>query len=263
MDPGEFELKTSRVNETLKLLPEMSLLTHRETKEVMMVETRSIGFDSDGHPELTVKGRSLDAFCEHRYLEGAYPKKKYKMAKTYTADEAAVVVLWNCLVNPSENDVTRAGPWTRSLRDKIPDTVVTNSTNTTGNSKRRWLEGGQMHPQLLALLRQDKLGIRTIRPNSGPGKVATVTTGDKGTISYFNDTTITSLRWDLYNGVDRRQNQPDTKEIIFHYDSGHINDPSYLFSAADYKTMAFVISSSGVNRVYPSIHHPVFLDRLY
>ncbi len=145
-DPGEFELKTNQVNKLLKLLPEMSLITHRETKEVMYVETHSIGLDSNGFPELTIKGRSLAAFLENRYLEGPYPKKKYKMAKDYTAVQAAIVLLWNCLINPSDRDVTRAGPWTRSPLDKIPDTVVTNSTNVTGTSKKRWLEGGEMQP---------------------------------------------------------------------------------------------------------------------
>ncbi len=97
-DPGEFELRTSQISQIRKLLPTMSLVSHRETDEVMMVETHSIGRDSAGYPELTVKGRSLDAFGEHRYLEGPYPGKKYKMARDYTAAEAAIVLLWNCFV---------------------------------------------------------------------------------------------------------------------------------------------------------------------
>lgn len=252
---GEFELKTPFVLRTLQELPKGSLLSHRDTLEVMQVETHSIAITGDGYPELTVKGRSLDYFAEHRTLEGPYPKKKYKMARQYAAHEAALVLLWNSFVNVSGEDVTRAGPWERDILDTVPNTVVTDSTTVTGNRKKRWLEGGQVGPQLIALLNENKVGFRTIRPIPGgtSGKIARITKSDvvedSGAITYTQDDSINNLRWDLYNGKDRRRGGPE-KEVIFNYDSGHLQDPSYLWSIEQYKTMAFVISSSGVKKYY-------------
>ncbi len=248
LDPGDFELKTPLIAKTWSLLPEMSLITLRDTKEVMYVESHSITKNSEGYPELTIKGRSLDAFVENRHLEGPYVRKKYKMARDYTAAEAAILLLWNSFVNPSVNDVTRIGVWERSLLDTIPNTIISNSTTVIGTRKRRWLVGGQVYPQLIDFLRQDKLGIRSIRPNSVPAQVATVTTDDKGIISYTSPSSTTKLRFDVHNGTDRRRQQTTNEPVIFHYDSGHIDNPSYLFSVADFKTMAFVISSVGIRR---------------
>lgn len=256
IEPGEFELKTPFVLRTQKQLPRGALISHRDTLEVMEVETHSISVTTDGVAELTVKGRSLDYFAKNRILEGPYPKKKYKMARSYTAHEAALVLLWNAFVNTTAEDVTRAGPWERDILDTIPNTVVTDSTTIAGSRKKRWLEGGQVGPQLITLLNENKVGFRTIRPISGgtSGKIARITKSaiadDSGVITYTDDTSINALRWDLYNGADRRRQGPSGKEVIFNYDSGHIEDPNYLFSNENYMTMAFVISSSGVKKFY-------------
>lgn len=247
---GEFELKTPLVDWTKNNLPEGSLITHRETNETMMVETHSIGRDSDGAAELTVTGRALTAFTNFRHLEGPYPKKKYKMSKLYSTKEAALILLWNSLVNPTTHDVTRAGPWERDILDTVPDSVVTDSTTKSRTPKKRWLTGGQMGPQLNALLVQGNIGFRTIRPNTGPARRVSVSTDDKGGITYTNDSYIPNLRWDLYDGVDRRYVTGNSTEVIFSYAAGHVDEPSYLWSISNYMTMAFVISGAGVRQYW-------------
>jgi hypothetical protein len=246
-DPGDFEIKTGNVGRWMKLLPAMSLLTLRDTREVMYVETRSIGKDANGHAELTIKGRSLDAFLQNRHLQGPYPKLKYRMAKDYTAAAAAIVLVWNAVVNSTDKDVTRPGPWNRSVRDRVPDSVVTDSTTIPGRHKNRWLSSGEVYPQLMNYLIQDQLGIRMIRPTTS-GKIATVQTNDSGTIQYNQNGSINHLRWDIYNGKDRRISQPENVEVVFHYDSGHLTDATYLYSIDKFKTMAFVDSSAGTKK---------------
>lgn len=247
---SEFEMKTPHVSKTMKDLPEGSLISHRETDEVMMVETHSISKSPEGYPELTIKGVGLSSFVHQRHLEGPYPKKKYKMATTYTTAEAVSLILWNSFVNPSENDVTRKGEWLRDIKDNVPNSVVTDSTTIGGGRKKRWLEGGQVGPQLVELLTTAEIGFRAIRPDSGPGRVVSVTTSDKGLISYRNVGSIDSLRWDIYNGVNRQHGNGTNDEVVFNFDAGHLSEDSYLWSIDGYKTMAFVISEGGINKYY-------------
>lgn len=254
LENGEFELKTPYVKRTLAQLPEGALLSHRDTREVMLVESRLITTTDDGDI-LTVKGRSLTSFVDYRYLEGPYPKKKYKMARQYQAHDAALVLLWNCFVNTTTNDATRPGDNAlRDILDTVPDTCVTDSTNFNGVVRKRWLTGGQMGPQLRSLLDEENVGFRTIRPNTGTAKVVSITKSDladdNGIVTRTTDDNVTKLRWDIYNGQDRRRQGPSPKEVIFNYDSGHIEDPTYLYSIENYNTMAFVISETGVKKYY-------------
>jgi hypothetical protein len=251
LDAGEFELKTADILRTKNLLPEGSLISHRETDEVMMVESHLIGKNQEGFNELTVKGRSLVTFTEHRYLEGAYPKKKFKMLREYTPAEAAVVVLWNALVNPSKNDVTIAGDNTRSDLDKVPNVLVTNSVAPgTGINRRRWLEGGQVYPQVVNLLTAGRLGMRTMRPNGSSGRVVDVTISDKGVISYDQRDDILNLRFDVYDGLDRSREQNDRDPVVFSFASDYLKEPSYLWSIVGYETLVLVVSGVGTRRFF-------------
>src|ERR1043165_2136294 len=64
--PGELELHTNAVQSVRKALPEMSLVTLRDTNEVIMIESHEIQPDDDGVNELIVRGRTLDFFPENR-----------------------------------------------------------------------------------------------------------------------------------------------------------------------------------------------------
>lgn len=247
---GEFILISPQISLMRSLLPTKSLVTHLDTREVMMVDSHSIGVDSTGVPTITIKGRSLVTFADHRVVEGPYPKKKYKMARNYTAAEAASVILWNAFVNGSGNDVTRIGDGTTDPLDKVDNTAVTDSTTVDGTRKRRWLTGGQVYPMVLDLLRQNKLGIRTVRPSSGPGKIVSVTTDDKGIITKTDTPNISRLRWDIYNGVNRTRSQTANKQVQFHYEGGYMTDTSYLWDLTAYDTLALVVSGVGTKRIY-------------
>lgn len=250
-DPGEFELKTPRISETFNLLPEMTLISHLDTKEVMMVESRLIGVDDNGYPELTVTGRSLDAFLEHRHVEASYGKRR-KMTRMYTATGAAVVLIWNVVDNWSDKDVTREDdhPWT--TKDQIPNVSVSDSVAVRGDSRNRWLKEGPLYPQLLDILIRDDLGIRIIRPKSTTMTRISVATGlaTRGEVTRTIVPDVTSLRFDIYRGVDRSNLQSTNSKVIFSTLRGDIEKVSYLFSNKDLKTACEVMSGAGGADVY-------------
>lgn len=250
-DPGEFELKTPLISETLNLLPEMTLISTRQTKEVMMVESRLIEVNAEGQKELTVKGRSLTAFFEHRHVEGGYGKRR-KMAKNYSAINAAAVLIWNAVDNWSGKDVTREGDWPWTDKDKIPNVSVSDSAPATTPSRRWWLEQGPLYPQLYNILVKGDLGLRTIRPVSDRMTRMTIETAlaTRGNVTREVIEDVTSLRFDLYSGLDRTDTQSTNPRVVFNYLQDHIDSESYLFSNKELKTACEVMTGVGGADVY-------------
>lgn len=276
--PGEFELKTPYIDETMRVLPEMTLISHRHTKEVMKVETHEITTDEFGQETLTVRGRSADCILESRFVEGAYGKKR-KMNKQYTPLGAALVMMWNVLDNEAATpyDVTRqrkdGGPdnddegegdrWPWNAKDKLPNVAVSDSVIvSTGNVRRWWLTEGMMYEQLLRMLDKGDLGIRTIRPPSStivlPVGIADGYEGERvwvkdglndiGDIGRDTDHTYVELRFDVYKGADRSLDQSDRPAVVFSVRRDHFKQASSLYSAKDWKTALEI--RSGLNRKY-------------
>jgi hypothetical protein len=248
-DAGDFELKTRYVKETLDLLPEMTLISLLDTTETMMVETHSIEKNEDGIPELTIKGRSIDAFAEERWIEAPY-QKVYKMPAKYTVAEMATVLLWNAFVNPTEQDVTHSIDWFRFATDTLPNVAVSDSTTLAGFSGNRFLEGGQLYPQLLKVLHWNRLGVRGVRPTAAnpSSRVISVGTGGGGVLTKTTRTTPDELRFDVYNGRDLQHGvASQASEVIFHHAVGDLEDQKYLFSVRGMKTVASVAAQGFMN----------------
>jgi hypothetical protein len=245
LEPGDFQLKTHQVSKTLNLLPEMTFVTHRETREVMMVEDHQIIIGPDG-PELTVTGRTLDAFLDNRHIEGPY-NKKYKMLQTYTCAQAAAVIIWNAIVNDTNEDLTREGTQFQTIKGAIDNIAISDSTITEpGDRQRRWLKQGPLYPTVLKFLNKDDLGIRIMRPQTTDAKILTVDKvgADRGLLIKTDTTTVNKLRFDIYEGRDKTDGPLDTR-VVFSYDSGHIDNPDYLFSIKDMKTSIEIMSEFG------------------
>lgn len=249
---GEFELRTPKVDETMYMLPEDTLISHLETDEVMMVETHEIEEDADGIPELVVKGRSLDSFLENRFIEGVYQKKR-TMAKNYTPEGACEVLVWNAVDNPSGKDVTREGDFVWTQKDQIPNVSVTHSVNGVGLVRARWLMEGQLYPQLMEIMTRGGLGIRMIRPTDhSSGQVVSVSTAlaTRGDVTRTPTDPITSLRFDFYNGLDRSHIQSVNPKVAFNRLHGHFDKANYLFSSKDAKTAVEIMTSIAASDVY-------------
>lgn len=251
---GEFELKTAEVFPTMEFIPEGCLLSLLDSNEVMVAETRSIGVDAEGYAELTITGRTLETFLENRILLAAQYREPWKVLKQYTPSEMAELLLWNHMVNTTGEDPTRVD-WTIDNKTGIPNLVVTDSASLTETAQEWWLEEGEVYPQFQGFLALGVLGIRTIRPNGTMGDVITfdtTRTASRGTVTKTPATNIPQMRLDVYTGNDRSRHQTAIEPVIFHYDSGHIDSPSYLFSLKDYKSMATISASFGSVDVYPT-----------
>lgn len=250
-DPGDFELKTPLVTQTWNLLPELSFISLRDSKEVMFVEDHSIGRDSEGWPELTITGRTLDAYFENREVLGDY-QKKHKMAQIYSLAEAALVVIWNSFINDTGQDVMHADARGLSVYGVLPGVVVSDSTTLVSFIRRRWTHKDSASEPIFRFIRRGRLGVRMIRPNSLNANIVTVssTLGNKGIITRNLVANTSLLRFDLFNGVDRSREQSINEPVIFHFDSGHIDDPKYLFSIKNEKNRIRVTSSVGDQLFY-------------
>lgn len=244
---GEFELKTFDVDRVFKALPEDALVSHLETRHVMMVETHSIemvGEGADARPELTVRGRSASLILEHRYVEGKYGKKR-RLRKKLSAVGAGITLMYNVLDNASGKDVTRGdddpdteftvNDYDWNTKDRIPNVAISDSASVDGETRWWNVKEGMLYPQLMKILIDQDLGLRVLRPGSpNPATVATVTANpiaDRGVINRTFVEDVQALRFDIYNGVDK------TRTVKLSTLQGHLDSPAYLMSKLDYKTI--------------------------
>lgn len=252
---GEFELRTVRVSELMALLPEMTLISHRDTDEVMVVESHIIETDDDEVETLLVKGRSLDAFLEHRHVEAKYNKKR-KLRKNYPSAGAAQVLVWNSVDNASGKDVTREDDFSWTTKDRIPNVMVSDSVDDYDDNRRWWVQEGPLYPQLMDILVRGDLGIRVLRPD-GPYESTNIqrvtvdsALATRGNITRDLIATTTALRFDIYQGKDRSHTQSTLPVVGFNYIRDDIENDNYIFSVKDYKTACEIMSGKGGPDVY-------------
>ena len=249
---GDFQLVTPKIEATRSILPEGSFISLLDSREVMRVETHTIKVSSEGVPELTLEGRTFETFLENRAALGVY-REPWVSYKNYTTSQILAYYLWTYLVESTGQDPSRVGG-THNSAEAIADLVVTNSATLAETAQQWSLEEGEVYSKLKDILALGKLGIRGIRPPGTTGDVVTfdVSGGStRGDISETSTPDISDMRLDVYNGLDRTRFQSDRESVIFHYDAGHINSPSYLFSIKDWKNLAVVSSSIGNTLVWP------------
>lgn len=251
---GEFELKSFDVAGLTALLPEDTLVSHLETKEVMKVETHEInmvGEGADAQPEITIRGRQAGNILEHRWVESTYQKKR-RLRKKYSGTSALCVLLVNAVDNNSGKDLTRGDddPETEGVvndygwntLDDIPNVVVTESVASEGPGRWWNMEEGILWPQMLKIMVAQDLGLRLIRPVSpNPGKVITVASAlsIRGNITRTDNPDISGLRFEIYKGLDRTAGDNAVKFSLL---QGHIDKPTYLSSKQPYKTYVEIMS---------------------
>lgn len=241
-DFGQFEFRSSDIEATLAALPEASLVTLRDTQEVMIVENHSIEVDGEGHV-LVVTGRSAEKILEDRaFAEAAYGKK-LRTKKPYTIADMLLVYLWNAVGNETTKSVLSAG--SVPFENAIPSLKITDSTVFTGTSKYRYIENGQCYSYMRDWIGSSNFGIRMIRPPlDGKPLASVVSVTTAGAISK-PDSNKYVLQMNLYEGLDRTQNQDVRSSVIFSVEQNHFEDGTYLLSSKDFKTVALVISGSG------------------
>lgn len=244
---GEFELRSPRVEYIRSTLPEDTLVSHQGTDVAMIVESHEITENDEGEREIVVKGRSLDSFLEHRFVEGPYQKKRL-MRQTYNQVTAAAVLLWQAFDNASGWDVTRAGDHAWNTLDQIPNVAITDSVASDGVVRKRRLTEGNLWPQIQQLMIGGRFGVRTIRPGRNTGSTQLVGVGTnptyRGNVTRTTTSGIPQLRFDLYNGVDK------SSSVAFSVRQGHLESPSYVFSNRERKTVIELMTDAGLADIY-------------
>ena len=245
---GEFEMRNAKVDEIRSLLPEGSLISLVDSKEVMIVETHSISVNDQGVAESTITGRTFETFLENRIMYSQYYGETWFTPMGYNVSNIVSVLLWNALVNASGQDPTKPSGQPMDIGMPLNNVAVTDSTSPSGAVEPRELKSGPVLDQILEFMSLYEYGIRNIRPANTTANIITVDTsssGTRGTVIRSLTPNIPKLRVDLYEGTDRSLDQSGIPCVIFHYDSGHIESPSYLFSIKNYKNVAVVGSSLG------------------
>lgn len=249
---GDFEMVTPKIAGTRLAIPEGSFISLLDSKEVMRVETHSIKVNDRGVPELNLAGRTVETSLENRSALGTY-REPWTAMKNWTTAEVLAYYLWTYLVEAAGQDPSKVGG-THNVNDHVANMLVTDSS-TLAEAVKEWsLQEGEVYAQLKDILALGQLGIRGIRPPGTTGNVVTFDTSGgstRGDVSRTSTPDISGLRLDVYNGLDRTRYQSAREPVIFHYDAGHINEPSYLFSIKDWKNVALVSSSIGNLEVWP------------
>lgn len=253
LDFGEFELRSFDVDGLSQLLPEDTLVSHLETREVMTVETQEInmvGEGADAKPEITIRGRSASSILESRWVESSYQKKR-RMRKKYSATSAAGVLLVNAVDNASGKDLTRGdsdadtperNDYSWNTLDVIPNIAITETVASEGTTRWWALEQGILWPQLRKILFDADLGLRLIRPVSpSPATVITVKSAlaERGTVVRTSNPDVKQLQFNVYAGIDRSSG---SNAVQFSQLQGHLDEPKYLTSGLPYRTVLEIMS---------------------
>ena len=250
--PGDFELRSPDVNYYYSRLGKNSLITLGDSKEVMIVESINVIRNEQGTGEIIYKGRTLDSLTDQRIALVAY-QKRYKMALPMTPADAITVILWNCFVNPTTTDVTRAtDTWTKGTRTRIPGWGINDVSTTNAVSMRRWIGMDNITEPVQRLLKRNRLGLRTRRPpNAGMLREVITSGGMRGQIDLQPyQTNNPEMLLEIYSGLDRTADQTDRKPVIFRYDMGDLVTPEYLWDYSLDKTYVMVQSSVGWKQAY-------------
>lgn len=244
---GEFELRSPRIDYILDRIPEDSLISLVDSKEVMQVEEHDIETDDDGIEEIVVKGRTVEApFLENRALSMGTYREPWKMLQTYSALEAAAVVAWDMLCNDTNWTVLKSSFGNQPMNQIPLLKMVLSGTVDPATRMEWWLENGPAYSTVTDFLSRVGAGVRNIRPpytaELPDRKIAVSPTGVISDSGGTNN--IEWLHMDFYHGVDR------SEEVIFDAEKGHLDRPRYLISNKNLRTIANVHSSIGSVFVY-------------
>ena len=254
---GEFQLKTSRVSATKALLPEGALISLRDSAEVMIVESHSLKYSEGNKRTLVISGRTFETFLENRVQVGPVYKESWRPLVAYTDGVYIMLLLWNHMVNTTDQDPTYVG--TKDPLTAVPMVVVTSSI-TVNSILEDWVfDEGPVYQMLRRYLDFGDLGVRNIRPLNTTADVISFdvsSTVERGMPILTPMSGIDQLRMDVYHGTDRTRHQTVVEPIIFHYESGHIDDPEYFMSIKDEKHVALVSTSIGRGTVWPNTTPP-------
>lgn len=219
LEPGEFVLVGEPTDQLREQLAIGTLISHVDTKEVMIVEDHQIEERSGSAPIFTVTGRSLDSFAESRVVtdnglgfngptDSGPPKTLYDYTAwpykftDITPPELAVKLLEEQL---ETNKATRSS-------FMVPHLSVLHNITTTYTRKDQDVPRGDLASQLLEILGDIEAGLKTMRP----------------------DETHDDIRLMVHKGTNKKAT------VRFSFAKGDVLNAKYLWSSRDYRNAAYI-----------------------
>lgn len=226
LDPGDFQIVTTDVAYMMAELPLDTLISHRETYEVMIVETHEIVTDKDGIDVLTVSGRSFETVLENRVAsQNDRPPAAFDWGYYLIDDNTGMIA--RGIMDDHIYGWLNPGVPPMSVSDKIPNYRVYPAGGVAaedeGEPEDFNVELGDVHTEATKLLRSVGLGLRNVRPAPNSG--------------------ITELWSQVYRGLNRTKGQSTNAKVILREQDGHFESAKYLFSHRGYKNGAYVFSN--------------------
>lgn len=251
-DLGEFEIRTPNIDFMAGVLSLETLLSHRETQEVMIVNEHSIEEDEDGTAELVVKGVSFESVLQDRIIEGPH-KVLYRTPYDYTPCQATTMLAYNVLCNAHGKDLTKAEMYGMSSANNIPNVGVGAYDSYGQGLMEWWLEPGDVYEMIRDWMLRGNLGVRGARPSTAfvvdPLGFSPLVY-DAAALPQA-DPDSSKMRLIFWTGIDRSAGNPQgNPNVKFQYRENHLENPKYLFSSKGLKNACVVTSSVGSVTAY-------------
>jgi len=206
-DAGEFEIVAPLSAGLKDFLPTGTLISHMDTREVMIVENHEIKDNTNGMPETVTTGRSMEILLERRppalkqhWSIGTTPSKYTVPAGSYS--DKAMTVIADSL-------------------DKLPVAGLVVTKGTVGDAGESYpFEEVSINADGYSVLQNQlnlgKFGIKTTRETGGAGDWYT---------------------WTVHGGVDK------SESVAFTHGADEIVSANYLFSNKTFADSAFMFST--------------------
>lgn len=215
-DPGEFKLEGELSSGLLDVLKEGTLISHTNTRDVMVVENIVISESKKENSKLEISGRSLESILEQRIVGseaavsnlGLIPAVTLAAVVSYTQAQTLIDM------HTKVGTVADAG-------DGIPGLTTDTLASVVETLEPRIIKRGTVHERLMELLSVSNLGIRVLRPSS----------------------TVANTTFRIHNGFDR------AASVVFSWEAGDLENTQYLFTSKQDKNAAFITGKAVYSRV--------------
>lgn len=231
---GDFELVSSDVTSTLKLLPLESFVTIRESTVPMIVEAHKIEKPKGAAAKITVTGRSFESVLERRATRStvAGPVTDPRPMVTLSADkvsDAAYKMLREAIGDVARSNLSAVSP--ANANDAIPQVnLVLPVDYTTGTALPFEIKFGNLLAIMYEMLGVNRHGIRSVRPATNSGKV--------------------TVDLEIYNGANLTgagANSNPAYVVAFDAKFDQFDSSTYLFSYQGSANTAYVYGPGGAS----------------
>jgi hypothetical protein len=227
-EAGEFTLTAKLSSGITGLLPLGSILSHAKTYEACIVENIEISESSTTDPIVTITGRSLLSYLEHRIV-GLALAEAATPTIPYTQYELSATNVPNQILTLINQHIPE-------LNSYLTCKIEAAGSATTS----RIIQRQNVYKAVLDLLGLEDLGIRVVRRNSDGA---------------FDSTSLTKTLYYVHSGNDL------SNSVIFSWDYGELESASYLFSIKNYKNTALIQGKYVEAVVYDSPISPEPYDK--